>query len=235
MNRAGRGMELKRGLVVQKNGQTVIVLTPDGRFRKVKRVWPDVELGSEIVFEDLPLFCRLPYGRLAPMMLLVALVVFMTGLMNAWPHHVELYVCVGPEPKVEFGLNRLNRVVEVLPGETAGVALDSAKAFYGRPIDQVLQELMEASRAISDDGILYYVVTVPAVDVQDMAVETASLEQRTAVHPWQQRLSSALILSVPASVRDEATKRGVYPGDYAVYWLYTQSGGAYEQLAQFLQ
>jgi len=229
-------MELKRGLVVKKNGRTVIVLTPDGRFQKVKRERADVELGSEIVFDDAYRLPPLPYGRFVPVLLLAFLVLTMSGLMSIWEHQVEMYISVGPEPKVEFGVNRLNRVVEVSPMEAEGALLSSVPSFYGQPIEKVLQKLLDTSPANFDGALpAYYVVTVPAAGSQDASIETADFGHKNVIHPWQQRLSSALVLSVPANVRDEANKLGVYPGDYAIYWLYTQSGGAFEQLAQFVQ
>lgn len=227
---------MKRGLVVEKDGQTVIVLTPDGRFQKVKRAWSDAELGSEIVFEDPWLFRQFPYGRIVPVLLLAFLVFIMSGLMEVWEHQVQMYVSVGPEPKVEFGVNRLNRVVEVFPVEMDGSSFGPVTALYGQPIEKVLRELT----AVPQEGHagtspVYYVVTAPAASSREASIETASLGQSAATHPLQQHLPSALVLSVPADVRDQATKLGVYPGDYAIYWLYTQSGGTIEQLAQFVQ
>ncbi len=226
---------VKRGLVVEKDGQTVIVLTPDGRFQKVRRGWANAELGSEITFDDSWSVRRIPYGRLIPVLMLAFLVLTMTGLMDLWGHQTYMYVMVGPEPKVEFGVNRLNRVVEVIPQTTEASWYKSASNFYGRPVEHVLRQLMTTHRQDAITSPVYYVVTVPAAGTKEETVETAAIKSGTATHPLQQHFPSALVLSVPPVVREEAARRGMYPGDYAVYWLYTQSGGAMEQLAQFVQ
>jgi len=225
---------LKRGLVLDKDGHSVIVLTPDGRFQKVKGGWADAELGSEIVFEDSWHLRSVLYGRVVPVLMLVLLLTVMSGLMELWPHQVHTYYSVGPEPKVEFGVNRLNRVVEIVPVDADDVTFGTE--YYGQPIEKVLRQLLAVSpTGKSAPTPAYYVVTAPVDRSQEASIETVSLKSMTNTHPLQQQLPSALVLSVPASVRDEAARLGVYPGDYAIYWLYMQSGGTMEQLAQFVQ
>ena len=224
---------MKRGLVVEKDGHTVIVLTPDGRFQKVKQAFAHAELGSEIVFENPSFFRHYPFGRAVPILLLTFLLFVMLSLLEVWGPEVQMYVSVGPEPKVEFGVNRLNRVVEISPSESSQQLMEKASTFYGQPIEKVIRQVtvMSTDQAAYPASPPYYLVTSQA----SASSETNILVNERLSQKLQELLPSALVLTVPAEVREHAMTLGVYPGDYAIYWLYQQPDYSTEQLAQFIQ
>jgi len=101
---------MNKGIVMELAADYLIVMTPDGSFRKIPRDRRSCDVGEEIVFADGPRsaarrWFRLPSYAAAA---IVACLVIAAGIFGSFgTGRVVAYVSMDINPSVELGINSL--------------------------------------------------------------------------------------------------------------------------------
>lgn len=203
----------QRGIVLQVEPKRLVLLTPTGEFRSIKRPRTEVQVGQELFFEA---GARTPVAFKLIAACLVAAVLISGGWFTAvWPA-AAAYVSVGTgTDEVELAVNRFGRVVDVR--NTAG-STPAAADVKNHTVTDAVQEIMQRS-----NGSAVVAAVSPAgaknsghAEAVQGAVEKAVSSQR------------GVVVKVPAAVRKAAATMGV-PTSQLVIMLQAEkknSGGA---------
>lgn len=132
---------MKRGIVLEVEGKTATVLTPDGRFLRVRVPREGWLPGEEVTWE------RRPAGVLRPALALacVLLVLLLPGGL-AYQHYwalgpVVAYVSVDINPSLELGIDARERVCVARALNADGERLLAGLPYRRRTLDRVLTDL----------------------------------------------------------------------------------------------
>lgn len=214
----------RRGIVIESEGKSCIVLTPEGEFRRVPLAGRSVRLGEELIFEEPAGGTRL---RLRPWLLAACLV--LAAVIGLWyPLHpaVAYWVSLDINPSLELGVNDRGRVVKVVPLDAAAKTLVSGQKLKGRSAEEALVGLVMRSAALGflkgpDDVVLLAL----AGDEKGMAEEQAKLTR--AVEASLARLSvksQVVVAGLGAGAHAEAQQMGLSAGRYAVWRALKENG-----------
>jgi len=224
---------MNRGTVMSLERGSAIVLTPDGRFVRVKNRG-GFQVGEEIAGDA---FARaIPRSRKRVLQggasVAALLLVFAAFLLTRTPP-VVAYVSMDVNPSIEFGLDKNERVRELLAeNEDARQLIDGVK-YKGETIERVMDEvarkLVEDRVLTPEDGdIVIASVPVKSVDPgweqQVTRKMIASLNEASEHKPDAGVSLEITAISVPKEVRDEAKANGISSGKMA-FWLVSESQG----------
>lgn len=214
-----------RALVLERRGSYAIVLTPGGRFARVRA--PHAAVGEEIDtgrLAGLPAAGLRPYGYAA-----AALAVLLAVLPAALPHanaQVAAYATLDLNPSVEFGLSSSGVVVTSKGLDRDGRRVLAQVQSNGQPFSSVVSDVLAKA---AEDGLIAHgsdasliLATypagpheqVPAAVKQQMLVARAKGKAFLAAR-GAQGIVSAMVL--PTSLRAKASQADVSAGTYALY------------------
>ncbi|WP_274649292.1 anti-sigma factor domain-containing protein [Paenibacillus humicola] len=229
---------MNRGIVMEIGKRHLVVLTPDGQFRKVPASKTAV-VGEEIRYAE-PAAYRRPrtlHSALigaAAVILLLCVPVFVKQYASGSP--VVAYLTMDINPSVELGVGEDDRVMELRAVNGDGAVITKGLPYKGQPVETVASAIMGRVKDSSyfHDGEGDVVITTVVVDKNHSSDFEAKLSEKVddAVRKSLQKSPKegeplhvdVTTLSAPKELRDEANKQGVSAGKMAVYLLAKSNG-----------
>ncbi|MEF3313141.1 anti-sigma factor domain-containing protein [Paenibacillus sp. GYB004] len=222
---------MHRGIVMEMTDSDVVVMTPDGQFKKIPRSGRVCQVGEEILFSTPPIRLKRPVWSIT--FALTAAVLFCIVLFTGLGGKLEgvkpivAYVTLDINPSVEFGIDKDNEVQEARGLNDEGIKLLEDLLLTGKPLVTATETLMQR---VEQEG--YFKdeegdVIISSTKVYEEAkVDESSLSQivqaTVTKHIEQQHPQTASNIQVasfvtPPTIREEALSKGVSAGKYAVY------------------
>lgn len=218
----------KQGLVVETDGQRSIVLTPEGEFVKLPLAGREVRVGEEISFtvpeEKVRLFR--PWAWAA----CLALAILLAGLLLPVYPAVAYWVSLDINPSLELGVNAQDRVVRVVPLDTAGRQLVVGQPLWGRKVEQAIQRLITRAADLGygrQEGDLV-LVTVTGEKRADAACQEKVARTAEEAVAELQGGAQVVVVNLPAAAHREARRLGLSAGQYAAWRALKESGVSLE-------
>lgn len=225
------------GIVIENGKRHVIVMMPDGQFRKVPTN-KQPQIGEEITFNER---ARLRRPRAlystsiaaAAVLLLLCLPLFVKE--RPVDSEVVAYLTMDINPSIELGINKDERVEELNAINKDGAAVTANLTYKGLPVEQVAEAIMDrvdAGRYIKNgegDVVITSVLVneepVPAYEKDlkkhiDAAVRRALAKMDKAANEHVE----VTTLSAPKEVREEAKADGLSSGKMSFYLLAKSQG-----------
>jgi len=224
-----------RGVVLEVEGDSALVLAPGGEFRWVRLGEQPREPGHEVTFGRTVGRAAGWWPAMRPVVATACIVLFVLGLTPLWlePGPVAAYVSIDINPSMELGLDARGRVVEGIGLDPGGERLLAALGrCRGQAFEHVLSELVRlacAERLLGSgrDGTLVVaaVATDPVAEALLDRIEAAvrTVEGKLRKDPGGDDVLVATLRTEPA-LRQEAAQLGLSAGRYAVL-LHAQAEG----------
>jgi len=226
---------MNRGVVMEVAGTYVIVLTPDGRFRKVPRMAGNDRIGEEIQFAIRSYVRRIWLSSLAAVACAALFgLIWFAGFGGSQGSLVAAYVTLDINPSLEFGIDDEEKVIEASGLNDDGIRLLEGLVYKGKTLDSVTESVMqrveEQGFFRDDEGDVVITSTMvkddPKLDetkLTDKMNDQVSRIIRNA-SPAQADKVKITTLAAPREVRQEAQNQGVSTGKMAVYLIAKNEG-----------
>lgn len=225
------------GIVIENGKRHVIVMMPDGQFRKVPTN-KQPKIGEEITFSERARLRRpralYSIGVAAAAVMLLLFIPFLVKEKPA-DSQVVAYLTMDINPSIELGVNKDEQVEELHAINKDGEAVTANLTYKGLPVEQVAEAIMDrvnAGRYIKNgegDIVITSVLVaedqVPAYekDLQvhvDAAVRKALAKTDNA----ENQHVKVTTLSVPKEVWEAAKAAGISSGKMSFYLLAKSQG-----------
>lgn len=219
----------ERGIVMSREGQRVIVLTPRGDWRSLKLSGPLPEVGEEIM---LPPAVRRPAWPLVTAAAVVLLLVLAGAVMRrletpapAAAPQVAYYISVDINPSVELAVDERDTVLEARGLNSDGEKLLAGIALKGEKVTGAMKILaLEALRQgyyLAGGGGAMMVTVIPAVSGKEKLAAGDELGQRLtreARDVFQHAGVHAAVeaATVQPEIRQHAEAVGLSAGKYSL-------------------
>lgn len=224
----------ERGLVLEIQGKEVIVLTPQGEFRRVRAPQPCPSVGEEVM---LPPVSSWTWSRVKLAMAVMTLVFLafgfsrifgFIGLAGKEPY---FYVAVDINPSLELILNKQEKVMEAKPLNMDGKVLLEGLNLKEQDVEEALKII---SKAALEKGYLrqgeegFFLISV----VPGKGKETEGLDQlagklaKVAEGVLQAEHVEVIVRAgtFKVELREQAARLGLSPGKYALYLKALEAG-----------
>ncbi|PYI53038.1 anti-sigma factor domain-containing protein [Paenibacillus flagellatus] len=220
-----------KGIVMEMTEADLVVLTPDGQFKKIPRMGRVCQVGEEVLFSTPPF--RLKRPVLSAMFALTAAVLFCIVLFNGLGGNLEgvkpivAYVTLDINPSVELGVDKDNEVQEARGLNEDGVELLQSLELTGRPLAAATEVLLnhveqkgifsqEEGDIIISSTKVYEEAKVDESSLGQIVKETVSKHIETK-HPQATSAFQVAAFVTPPTIREEALAKGLSAGKYAIY------------------
>gem|GEM_PF-2254114 len=218
-------MERISGVVMERTGNQVILLTPRGEFKSVRITGTMPDIGAEI---HVPVihgrFLNIPRARwlavAASIILLLAAGPLLT-FINLAPEVAVASVWLD-EPGIELTVSNRNNILDAAAYSPEGKKLLAALHLKGTNYDQAFVQIAREvskngfSGRNSGDKILISVSMMPDAQFDRAKIEKTILASADDVID-SGNIKGIQTIHVPAEVSENARKKGLSPGKYAVF------------------
>ncbi|QHW33298.1 anti-sigma factor domain-containing protein [Paenibacillus rhizovicinus] len=228
---------MSRGIVMETGSKHVIVLMPDGQFRKVRTALKP-GIGEEFTFSEQRRMQRtrklysFSVGAAAIMLLLFVPVI---AQHFSHPSSVVAYLTMDVNPSIELGIDKNERVEELRPINTDGEDVTKGLKFKGQSLQTVTEAIMDRISAgpYLNSGEGDVVITSVAVGAQVKPAEEVSLTSHmddavrkslSKTEKGRQLAIEVTTVSAPEGIRDEAKRAGISSGKMAFYLMAKEQG-----------
>ncbi len=214
---------MNRGIVMEVQKQSVLVLTSEGEFVKCKRQHREYEIGEEILFPHAErikqrklLFFLWPkrFAFAASGVLAVCLWLFFNSPAE---EKTMAYVAVDINPSIEISVDREMHVLKLEAyNEDGRRVLSKLKAWEGEPLSKVIRAIVRQSQ---QDGYLkeekQVTITSVAASGAEKQIEKRIDDIVTTVQKTYEKESVTVICQKSTiQVREDAKRAGVSTGIY---------------------
>ncbi|BBI32158.1 anti-sigma factor domain-containing protein [Cohnella abietis] len=225
---------MKRGTIMAIEKKTVVLLTAEGQFIRVKKQ-AHFEIGEEITdYESVRAIPRIRQRMLQTGVFGAALLLIIICFLMLRTPPVVAYVTMDVNPSIELGLDAREKVRQLRALNEDADAIVTGVKYRGRDLETVMNELahklVDKHMLTSDDGeIVIASVPIKPVAEQWEKQVTQTMTRVLDEVTKQEDLEGASKLevttvSLPVEVRNEAEANGVSSGKMA-FWLISESQG----------
>ncbi|SFJ00925.1 Anti-sigma factor N-terminus [Paenibacillus sp. UNC496MF] len=228
---------MSRGIVMETGSTHVIVLMPDGQFRKVRTALKP-QVGDEITFAEQR---RLRRPRKLYSFSVGAAAIMLMLFIPLFVQHVSkqpdvvAYLTMDVNPSIELGINKDERVESLRAINADGADVTKGLAYKGRPLPEVTEAIMDRISAGpylnsgEGDVVITSVAVGGAVKPAEEIGLTSHMDEAVRkslakTEKGRQLKIEVTTLSAPQDVRDEATKIGLSSGKMAFYLMAKNQG-----------
>lgn len=213
-----------KGLVLEKQKNKVVVLTPDGRFMKV-RVQGAAEVGTECEFGDADTHVW-KQGKVRYVLAAAALVFMVCAVYAAYSLNMALttvcaYVCIDINPSVELGINRFDTVItaECLNSDAENMLQNTSltNMKLDKAVEVITQKAMD-SGFINSDKENDILISSSVVAERKARIPTDALVSAGKKVLEREKISADIqTVEAEESVRAKAREAGLSIGKYIIY------------------
>ncbi len=227
---------MSKGVVIEIAEQSILVMTPDGRFEQVAKLGRICQLGEEISYVNtykkplsrwrIPRPYALAAASIFCIMIFAVLSIFGEGGST---NKVAAYVTMDINPSIEVGIDKNEYVVEVRGINDHGVELLKGITFDGLSLEafsDLIVDRIEQGHYL-DSGKANIIIASTVLDAAEKGYELELSEKvkikfveainKTHTAPSVNIVVTAI--TAPKEVRDEAIAQGVSTGKKAVQLL----------------
>ncbi|REE85182.1 anti-sigma factor-like protein [Paenibacillus taihuensis] len=228
---------MSRGIVMETGAKFVVVLMPDGQFRKV-RTSRKPQIGEEFNFTEQRRLQnpRKLYSASAGAAAIL-LLLFVPFLVNFWSnnHPIVAYMTMDVNPSIELGVTKDEKVVELRAINDDGADVTKGLEYKGLPLAEVTEAIMDRISAgpylnSGEGDVIITSVLVGKDQAPDYELNVTS-HMDEAVHKSLEKTDkgrslqvAVTTLSAPVEVRDEAKNDGLSAGKMAFYLIAKKKG-----------
>lgn len=228
---------MSRGIVMETGAKFVVVLMPDGQFRKV-RTSRKPQIGEEFNFTEQRRLQnpRKLYSASAGAAAIL-LLLFVPFLVNFWGnnHPIVAYMTMDVNPSIELGVTKDEKVEELRAINDDGADVTDGLKYKGLPLAEVTEAIMDRISAgpylnSGEGDVIITSVVVGKNATPDYEANITS-QMDEAVHKSLEKTEkgrslqvAVTTLSAPVEVRDEAKHDGVSAGKMAFYLMAKKKG-----------
>ncbi|MFC4812420.1 anti-sigma factor domain-containing protein [Paenibacillus sp. GCM10023250] len=228
---------MSRGIVMETGSKHVIVLMPDGQFRKVRTALKP-QIGEEITFAEQRRLQRprklYSFSVGAAAIMLMLFVPLIVQHVSKQPD-VVAYLTMDVNPSIELGINKDEKVQSLRAINADGADVTKGLMYKGQPLPKVTEAIMDRISAgpYLNSGEGDVVITSVAVGGAVEPAEEIDLTSRmddavrrslAKTEKGRQLKIEVTTLSAPPDVRDVATKIGLSSGKMAFYLIAKDQG-----------
>ncbi|SDW44316.1 anti-sigma factor domain-containing protein [Paenibacillus sp. CF384] len=228
---------MSRGIVMETGQKYVILLMPDGQFRKVPTSRKP-QIGEEFSFTEQRRFAQprklYSFSAGAAAILLLLFVPFLLNQLNKGPQ-VVAYLTMDVNPSIELGITEDEHVEELRAINSDGKDVTEGLTYKGLTLEQVTEAIMDRISAgpylNSGEGdviITSVLVANPAVSEYENTVTThmdAAVRKSLSKTDKGRNLKVEVTkISAPEEIREEAKQDGLSAGKLAFYLMAKKQG-----------
>lgn len=216
-------MATQRGIVLESAKRYSIVLTPDGVFQRLRAGC--LPVGKEVTFDERELAKPNPsWWKLAT----AACLLLVLSACLWFPTHpaVAYWVSLDANSSLELGVDQHDRVITVQPVNEAGRKLAEGEQLRGKPVDQVVQRLVERSSVMGyysteEDTVVIGITAADTSNEGENAGRVAELRSKLAK---KTQTPNVLVSTVSPAARQEARANGLSVGQYLTWQALKNNG-----------
>lgn len=221
---------MNKGVVMEKSGKHLIVMTPAGSFERIPDLNRNCQVGEEIMYVPAERKFRQP--AFAVLSAFVAAVVLCMMLFTAIPaafadKSVVAYISIDINPSVELGIDKSKKVREVKGLNDKGLELVRNLSYSGKPLEDVTDKLLQKAEDMnlfaSGEGDIVIASAVVKEDAKlDDNLVTEEMKQQVMAHvvmkhPDEADKIEVTAFSAPPEIVETAKENGLSLGKYSVY------------------
>lgn len=211
----------KRGIVAKINGNTCIVLTPEGTFTKIRRPSSETRVGEELAYRsDLLSAATKPILLVAG--LLVAFLIY-PALYHLLVPQAVAYVSLDIHHGVEMAVDENNKVIGVRSFNDGGSVLADQLNLKGRDLNDAVAALVDKAIDLDYIGAGRNNLVVSTIVTPDSAPRTQTIDQNRLHEVLEESIlrhgysGQVRIYAASEELRLAAEKQKLTAGQYLVY------------------
>ncbi|MFD2610959.1 anti-sigma-I factor RsgI family protein [Paenibacillus gansuensis] len=233
---------MNKGIVMQMGKKSVVVMTPDGQFKKVRRSPHNLQIGEEIDTTPAAAWRHRPMQALfsaaaAAVILFVVIFTAVGGFgSNSTMPMVAAYVTMDINPSIELGIDSRQNVVEARGVNDDGNRILHSISVMGLSLDEaadrIVDQLDKTGYLAKADGDIVISSTLMKDDTKLEKVHLAEKVKRKVSdsirkkHPLKSSDFPVTAMETPKELRQEALDYGVSPAKLAFYLQAKHTGTA---------
>ncbi|HWI55347.1 MAG TPA: anti-sigma factor domain-containing protein [Desulfobacteria bacterium] len=219
-------MRWQTGIVMETMGRQVVIMTPQGEFRRIKMNGRIPGIGEEIrVPAENGMLARVSRTRwlaVAASIILLMIASPLLTIMTQTPEVAVAYVAIDINPSVELTVSNRNNVLEAkaynLDGAKVLAGLDIKGSNYKKAVSQIGRKAIELGYISKNAGNTFVISLSP---IPNAKFDKAKMES-TLLASANEVLTDSMVkgefkaIQVPVALRERANQKGISPAKYAV-------------------
>lgn len=219
-------MEKLTGVVMEKEGNSIVVLTESGEFRRVKVAGRIPDIGEEIRIPARPTrkwsVPRLGFIAAAAAVLLLMLVSPLAYQFTQPPETAVAWVSVDINPAIELVVSNREKVMAAQAlnpeGEKVLTLLDVKGMKVRKAVNEITGKALELGYIgkSGDNTVLIGIAVKPGAGINKFELQNTLLASANEVLQGDTLKGTVQVVSVPTELRENAIEKKITAGKYAV-------------------
>ncbi len=219
-------MEWLTGVVMEKTSQHVILMTPRGEFKRVRITGRMPDIGEEV---RIPVvhrrFFTMPKASWLAVAAAVILFLIASPLLTVINQPAEVavaYVAIDINPSIELTVSNRSNVMDAHAYNRDGQKILDSIEWKGMKVNRVVASVTEKAVKLgfinenNDNKVLISVSSLPDTQIDEKSLERTLLASANDVLTVREIKGDIQTIHVPSDIRENAKKKGLSPGKYAV-------------------
>ncbi len=204
-----------KGIVVEKNSESSVLLLSDGTFRTVKTT-DELQIGTVIYMNNEARSTAFYLKKAIPMVAAVFVMAFLGIGVYSWTIPVQ-YINIDINPSVELVINRYDRIIQFNPlnddGEKLLKSVDLQLKKYEKGVNAVIESAKDLGYLEDEGDVLISVSS-----------SNSELRQKTQAEIEEKVTQEAEVLIFDASEHERSVREGLSPGKSQIISKVMESG-----------
>lgn len=205
------------GIVMEIDSTAAIIMTGDGEFLKVKKPSSDIEIGQEITSSLLNTGNHTSFIRYTSIAAAI-LIMLLPFIYLREAYATVAYVSLDINPSLDMGINRFNRVNEIIPLNQEAEILLQDMSLKNRGIDEALHMVFTGAKDkgfIKEDAVNNIDITLVNVKEEKVNISPDTLVKYAEKEVTEISVDASIeINKANKEVHDEARKENLSTSKY---------------------
>lgn len=218
-------MRWQTGIVMERTGRHVVIMTPEGEFKRVRLKGKNPDIGQEIRVPVQNNLFTLP--KASWLAVAAAVIIFMIAsplltMINQPAEVAVAYVSIDINPGVELTVSNLDNVLSAKAynsdGEKVLAGLDIIGTKYLKAESEIIKKAVQLG-FLGENASSTFVISVSPfanAKIDKVAMEKSLLSSANAVLASNRVNVNVATIHVPVALRERASEKGLSPAKYAV-------------------
>ncbi len=219
-------MEQFTGIVMERTGKYVVLMTPNGEFKRVRITGSRPDIGEEISIPAVPrrLFNmpRASWLAVAAAVILLLVASPLLTMVNQPPEAAFAYVSVDINPSIELTMSNRYNVMDAQALNQDGEKVLAGVELKGMKVEKAVAKITEQAvklgfiQKLHRNEVLISVSPLPGARIDRALFERTLLASANNVLEENKVEVAFQTIHVPSKIRENAKKKGLSTGNYAV-------------------